>query len=78
MVDFTGPEQELADLTAALATGTGAAITGVRGMGGIGKSQLAYAVAHRLKAPYPKQVMITLLGSMKEPLTPATALQRLI
>ncbi|NJL06795.1 MAG: hypothetical protein HC911_18220, partial [Chloroflexaceae bacterium] len=76
--DFTGREQELADLAAALATGTGAAITGVRGMGGIGKSQLAFAVAHRLKAQYPTQVMVTLLGSTPAPLAPATALQRLI
>ncbi|NJL56518.1 hypothetical protein HC928_16100 [bacterium] len=58
--DFTGREQELADLAAALSAGTGAAITGVRGMGGIGKSQLAFKVAHALKPHYPKQVMVTL------------------
>src|SRR5262245_21042806 len=50
--DFTGREQEIAALVTELAQAAGqgaaVAISGIRGLGGIGKSELAYAVAARL------------------------------
>jgi hypothetical protein len=55
VADFIGREREIDKLVQALgaATGAAAAISGVRGMGGIGKTELAYAVAQRLKGNFP-------------------------
>ncbi|HEX8149049.1 MAG TPA: DUF4062 domain-containing protein [Pyrinomonadaceae bacterium] len=50
--DFVGREKEIADLTAALRGGASAAITGISGMGGIGKTELAFYVAERLRDTY--------------------------
>ncbi|NJL06724.1 MAG: hypothetical protein HC911_17845 [Chloroflexaceae bacterium] len=47
-------------------------------MGGHRQVAAGLAVAQRLKAQYPTQVMVTLLGSTPAPLATATALQRLI
>ncbi len=43
--DFTGRDEELKDLLADF--DRGATITGLRGMGGIGKTALAYAMAEK-------------------------------
>src|SRR5262245_45239088 len=50
VVDFVGREHEINQLVQALSKANGAAvaISGVRGMGGIGKTELAHVVAHRL------------------------------
>jgi tetratricopeptide (TPR) repeat protein len=76
--DFIGRDTDLDAIVSAMTVGNSAAIAGIRGMGGIGKSQLAYAVAHRLKEHYPKQMMLGLLGSTATPLAPTAALQRVI
>jgi len=82
VVDFVGREEAVATLVATLRTGPGgraAAISGVRGMGGIGKTELAYAVAAQLQADYPDaQIVLELRGASDAPLSPAQALQRVI
>jgi tetratricopeptide (TPR) repeat protein len=80
--DFVGREEAVVKLVAALRTGPGgraAAISGVRGMGGIGKTELAYAVANQLQADYPDaQLVLELRGASDAPLSPAQALQQVI
>jgi len=81
--DFVGREQEIDQLVQALSKaasgGATAAISGVRGMGGIGKSELAYMVAHRLKDTFPDaQLLVELRGASSSSLTSEQALQRVI
>jgi hypothetical protein len=79
--DFVGREHEIDQLVAALskASGAAAAISGVRGLGGIGKTELAYVVAHRLAAYFPDaQIIVELRGASSNPLTSEQALQTVI
>jgi tetratricopeptide (TPR) repeat protein len=81
--DFVGREREIDQLVQALgkaaASGAVAAIWGMRGMGGIGKTALAYVVAHRLGAAFPEaQLLVELRGASASPMTPAQALQTVI
>jgi tetratricopeptide (TPR) repeat protein len=48
LVDFVGRRQQIDQLVKALKPGGKAAITGIVGMGGIGKTELAKVVAHRV------------------------------
>jgi len=76
--DFTGREAELAELEAALAEGA-VAISGVRGMGGVGKTALALKVAERLKGRYPDaQLFVEMKGSRPPALRPAEAMGQVI
>src|ERR1051325_9971831 len=57
--DFVGRESEIETLISALRSGSRACITGISGMGGIGKTELALLVAERseehtseLQSPY--------------------------
>jgi tetratricopeptide (TPR) repeat protein len=84
-VAFTGRENELRDLEAALTSGNwqGAVISGVNeDSGGIGKTGLAVVLAHRLKDRHPEaQLFLNLRGvdaDGRPPLTPAEAMQRVI
>ena len=65
--DFVGRTNEIKNLIAALgkasASGSAAAISGVRGMGGIGKSELALVVAAQLGEIFPYQIELDLRGS---------------
>jgi tetratricopeptide (TPR) repeat protein/transcriptional regulator with XRE-family HTH domain len=81
--DFVGREREIAQLVEvvrrAIGSGAVAAISGVRGMGGIGKTELAYVVAHQLALDFPDaQIVVELRGASNQPLTPIQALQTII
>jgi tetratricopeptide (TPR) repeat protein len=76
--DFTGREQELGELRSALTTG-GVTISGVTGMGGVGKTVLALKLADELKDRYPDaQFYLDLLGTSDQPMTPAAAMTYVI
>ncbi len=78
VADFTGRAAELDELTQAVATG-GAAISGVRGLGGIGKTALALVLANRLKDKYPDaQLFVNLRGASANPMSAAGALAHII
>ncbi len=73
--DFVGREKEVADLLAALRGGGSAAITGISGMGGIGKTELAFYVANDLRDTYPDaQLVVDMRGTDNPPRDPADAL----
>jgi hypothetical protein len=83
IVDFVGRAREAAQLVttlqATLVQGRGAVITGLQGMGGIGKTELAYVVAHQLRNVFPDaQIVIDLRGTSAAPLTAEQALQAVI
>lgn len=83
VADFTGRTGEITQLISALqaavARGGVAAISGVQGMGGIGKTELAYQVAHALQDTFPDaQIVLSLRGASSMPLTPIQALQAVI
>jgi hypothetical protein len=79
VADFVGREQEIAELRQALTAGDrAAAICGVRGMGGIGKTELAMIVANQLAEQFPDgQIVVELFGA-SNPLTPERAVQEAI
>ena len=73
--DFVGREKESAALLATLRGGGNAAITGISGMGGIGKTELAFYVAARLRDTYPDaQLVLDMRGTDNSPRDPADAL----
>jgi tetratricopeptide (TPR) repeat protein/transcriptional regulator with XRE-family HTH domain len=83
VADFVGraveTEQLVRPLRAAIATGQGTIISGVQGMGGIGKTELAYRVAQALADTFPDgQIMLRLGGASLAPLTPMQALETVI
>jgi tetratricopeptide (TPR) repeat protein len=83
VADFVGRAGEITELVAALTTaladGYGTIISGVQGMGGIGKTELAFAVAHQLRGAFPNaQIVQPLYGSSPTPLTAVQALQAVI
>jgi len=76
--DFTGRGKELRDLQAKI--GGGVTISGIRGMGGIGKTALALKLAELLTPGYPEaQFYLDLRGAdQQEPLTPMDAMRHVI
>ena len=76
--DFTGRSEDLGKIQDDFERG--ATITGLRGMGGIGKTALALVlVAQRLKDRFPDgQLFIDLKGNSEEPLKPADAMAQVI
>lgn len=76
--DFTGREAELEELRQALRHG-GATISGVQGMGGVGKTELALRLADEFKDLYPDaQIYLDLKGVSKQPLSPAEVMWHVI
>ncbi len=73
--DFVGRYKEISELTVALRSGGSAAISGISGMSGIGKTELALLIADRLRADYPDaQLLIDMRGMDDKPRDPADAL----
>lgn len=78
VADFTGRRAELRKLRSRVRQGR-VAITRVRGMGGVGKTELARRLAAELKTDYPDaQIEIDLRGVSPNPLSPAQILTSLI
>jgi len=76
--DFTGREAELAELRERFGE-AGVAISGLHGLGGVGKTALALKLAAELEPRYPDaQFFVDLQGLSDKPLTPAEALGHLI
>src|SRR3954447_9229619 len=74
VADFIGRDADLnwitQTITQAVERGT-TAIIGIRGLGGLGKTQLALAVAERLRRLFPDaQFLVRLRGSGNQPLSP--------
>jgi len=76
--DFTGREDELHELLTSIEIG-GVTISGLQGMGGIGKTALAFKLVELLKPRYPDaQFFLDLKGASKQPLTVAEALAHVV
>jgi tetratricopeptide (TPR) repeat protein len=80
--DFTGRENELNELRAAIET-SGAHISGLQGQGGVGKTALAVKLAHEIASKFPDaQIFLNLRGVSTEPsdkpLTTAEAMAHVI
>ncbi|MCX6674608.1 MAG: tetratricopeptide repeat protein, partial [Methanothrix sp.] len=79
--DFKGREEEIADILTNFEKG--ATITGLRGMGGIGKTALALVLAEKIKSQFPDgQIFVDMRGTSNNPdlppLTPADAMAQVI
>ena len=74
---FEGRGEEEEKLLGALARGAGVqAISALRGIGGIGKTELAVRVAHKLSLHYPAaQLLVALKGTTAEPTSPRAAME---
>jgi tetratricopeptide (TPR) repeat protein len=78
LADFTGRKAEIAELLAALEDAS-LTISGLQGMGGVGKTALALKLAEKIKERYPDgQFYLDLLGVNLQPLTPAQAMSYVI
>lgn len=80
--DFTARmteiEQVLHQVESNAGSGTGA-IVGVRGMGGVGKTELAYVISHHLTSAFPDaQLVVELRGTAEHPASAEQALQTII
>ena len=79
VADFTGRDDEITTLTKALAENGRATVSAIDGMGGMGKSQLAYELAHRLADRFPDgRIYIDMQGTGERPLSPEDAMARVI
>jgi tetratricopeptide (TPR) repeat protein len=75
--DFTGRADELKELLAAVRTG-GVTISGLQGLGGVGKTALALKLAEQLKPDYPDAQFYLDLKGVTQPLTPRDAMAYIV
>jgi tetratricopeptide (TPR) repeat protein len=75
--DFTGRADELKELLATVKTG-GVTISGLHGLGGVGKTALALKLAEQLKPNYPDAQFYLDLKGVTQPLTPRDAMAYVI
>jgi len=76
--DFTGRENELNELLSAIEV-SGVSISGLQGMGGIGKTALALKLVELLRSRYPDaQLFLDLKGASSQPVTVAEALAHVV
>ena len=76
--DFTGREAELEELRRALRQ-SGVTISGVQGMGGVGKTALALVLADEFKDQYrDAQIYLDLKGVSAQPLSPAEVMWHVV
>jgi len=75
--DFTGRAEELEELKAAISQG-GVSISGLGGMGGVGKTALALKLADEMKECYPDGQFYLDLKGTGEPLSPAQAMGHIV
>jgi len=76
-LDFTGRDEELQELLGVFERDS--TIIGLRGLGGVGKTALAFALAERLKDHFPDgQLFVSMLGTSLKTLTPAEAMAQVI
>lgn len=76
-LDFTGRDEELQELQSSCERG--AVAIGLRGMGGVGKSALAFALADRLRDRFPDgQLFVKMMGTSAKPLQPEEAMTQVI
>ena len=74
---FTGREELIDQILKGFAQGD--TIIGLRGIGGLGKTALAYKLAERLRDRYKDgQLMVNLQGTATNPLTPSQAMSKLL
>ncbi|HEY9152690.1 MAG TPA: NB-ARC domain-containing protein [Anaerolineales bacterium] len=76
--DFTGREEQLKQVLDALKEHKGAAISGLTGMGGIGKTALGLVAAHQIESQYPNAQIFLDLKGVTEPLSASDALRHVI
>ncbi len=76
--DFTGREKEIKQFLQSIQQG--ATISGLQGLGGVGKTALGLVIAHRLKDEYPDgQIFLDLRGTQgQEAITPAQIMAHVI
>ena len=75
--DFTGQEEEIEETLAYFDRGL--AISSIKGMGGIGKTDLAKKLAQILKGRFPDgQIMIGLMGASEPPLPAIDAMRKVV
>jgi tetratricopeptide (TPR) repeat protein len=76
--DFTGRENEIKELLAAVVSG-GVTISGLQGQGGVGKTSLALKLAEKLAPSFPDgQIYLDLLGVSQRPVTICEAMAYVI
>ena len=76
VADFVGRDEHIETITACLRDQRGAAISAIGGQGGVGKTELAFYVAGRVRDLYPDgQVLVDLRGLEAKPTTPSEAMR---
>src|SRR5262245_54849295 len=77
--DFTGRTKEIDDLIKLLTESKRAVISGLTGMGGVGKSTLASFVAQKVASIFPDAALwIDMQGMADTPLAPTDAMRQVI